>query len=169
MRKILIAVVLLSFVVGLGDTLYACGSKFLVGSTSNPKYARILASIEPTSILVYWRQDADTPDEDRWSPSAEELLATAGHTVTVAIDHEEFLRSANGGNFDVVMMLIEEAREVKDEVSSLLPDSALLPISHNTTRRQLREAKKEFGNVLRTPSTIKDFLLEIEESRDSNE
>jgi len=170
MRKVLFAVVLLSFIVGLGDTLDACGSKFLVGASSDPRIARSLANVEPTTILVYWRQDENTPDEDLWSPAAEKLLEDVGHTVEVTLNYDAFVTAAANGDYEVVLMHpIEEARVVQDEATRLLPDSALLPISHNSSRRELREAKKEFGNVMKTPCTIPEFLRSIEKSRESVE
>jgi len=136
--------------------------------STDPRYKRMLASIQPTKILVYWRQDEDTLDEDRWSATAKEILEEAGHTVEVALDHDAFLRAAENGDFEVVLVWpIEEARVVRDEAASLLPGAALLPTSHNASRRELRAAKEEFGNVMKTPSTRSQFLMEIEESRAS--
>ena len=48
---------------GLNDAvLRACGSKFLVAN-KGARYQRVLASIQPTSILFYWPQDEYTEEE----------------------------------------------------------------------------------------------------------
>ena len=167
MKKLAFSLVLLAGVAAMSDTVaLACGSKFLV-SIRSPRYQRLLANLKPTSILVYWKQDAATPDEDRWHPKAEKALEMVGHTVQVTFDQEQFRDAADSGNYEVVIMLLGEARALKSEVESMYPTAALLPIAHFPTRSEYSQAKKEFGTVFRTPSTASKFLTAIEKARSS--
>jgi len=70
MRKLLFCGTLIVAIAAAGPAaVEACGSKFLVGGKSSPRFARVLAMIQPTSILVLWHQDEDTPEEDLWNPT----------------------------------------------------------------------------------------------------
>ena len=167
MKKLGFSLVLLAGVAAVSDTVaLACGSKFLV-SIRSPRYQRMLANLEPTSILIYWKQDAGTPDEDRWDPKAEKAMEMVGHTVEVTFDHERFRDAADSGNYEVVIMMLGEARALKGEVESLYPTAALLPIAHFPTRSEYSQAKREFGTVFKTPSTTRKSLTTIEKARKS--
>ena len=145
----------------------ACGSKFLVGGESSPRFARVLAGIQPTRILFYWPQDDQTAEEDQWNLNLEKLLTDVGHTVEVTFDADAFRHAAQGGGFDVVVAAAQVARQMKAEVESLLPDTAFLVVSHLKTRSEFSEVKREFGtdNVIRTPNTTAAFLSAVERSR----
>ena len=167
MKKLAFSLVLLAGVAAMSDTVaLACGSKFLV-SIRSPRYQRMLANLEPTTILVYWRQDASTPDEGRWHPNATKALEMVGHTVELTFDPERFRDAADSGNYEVVIMLLEEARALKSEVESLYPTAALLPIAHFPTRSEYSQAKREFGRVFKTPSTASKLLTAVEKARSS--
>ena len=167
MKKYLVLAALCAGAVSVTDgALDACGSKFLV-SSRGVRYQRLLASVHPTSILVYWHQDASTPKEDRWSPKVQEALEKVGHRIEVTFDRDGLRRAARKGKFDVVMMRIEQARALKDELASLA-DTSLLPIAHFPTRREYSAAKKEFGTVLKTPTTMSGLLRAVEKSRDGH-
>jgi hypothetical protein len=145
----------------------ACGSKFLVGGKSSPRFARVLASIQPARILFYWPQDDETAEEDRWNLNLEKLLTDVGHTVVVTADADAFRHAAQGAEFDVLVTIVQVARQIKGEVESLLPDTAFLVVSHLPTRSEFNEVKREFGkdNVIKTPNTTVAFLSAIENSR----
>ncbi len=172
MKKLLLECALVvGIVASSAAVVEACGSKFLVGGRSSPRFARVLASIEPTRLLFVWEQDDTTAEENRWNSNLEDLLTSeeVGHTVTVTFDEESFLQAARSGEFDVVVATVEMARRIKPEVASLLPNSAFLVFSHLPTRSAFNEVKKEFGkdNVLKTPNTTVAFLSAIERSRRS--
>ncbi len=84
MKKLLFSLALLMGMASLGNAvLNACGAKFLV-SSRGARYQRLLASIKPTRILIYWKQDENTKKEDRWNPEATKVLGKVGHSVEVA-------------------------------------------------------------------------------------
>ena len=174
MKKLLLECALMVSIVASGAAaVEACGSKFLVGGRSSPRFARVLASIQPTKILFLWEQNDATAEEDRWNSNLEDLLTSeeVGHTVTVTFDEDAFRKAAQSGEFDVVVATVEMARQVQATVESVLPNAAFLVFAHLPTRSVLKEIKKEFGedNVLKTPNTTDAFLSAIERSRRSVE
>ena len=165
MKRLLFFLAFLVGIASLGNAvLNACGAKFLV-SSRGVRYQRLLAGIRPAKILVYWKQDESTKKEDRWNPDATKALEKAGHSVEVAFNSDTFRNVTAEGDFDVVMMPLGDARELAVEVALLSPDSVLLPVLYFPTRREYSHAKKEFGNVLRYPTTLDKLLTAVEKSR----
>ena len=169
MKKLLLFLVISGVTIGLSDVLVkACGSKFLV-SGQGARYQRILASIKPTNILWYYQQDENTPEDERWDPDGVKFFEQVGHTLEVTFDADTFLAAAKNGDYDVLMLMvdIEEARELKDEMESLAPDAAVLPILLFPSRSVYSAARKEFGIALRFPTTSPKILAAIEKARRS--
>ena len=167
MKKLLLLFVVSVSMVGLGDTvLNACGSKFLVSSKS-ARYQRVLAGIKPTNILWYYEQDEDTPEDERWDPDFQEFFEQAGHTLEVTFNEDTFLSAAKNGDYDVILVSIEQARLLQNEIASLAPDAAVLPILEFPTRSQYSAAREEWGIVLKLPTTTPKFLAAIDKARQS--
>ena len=167
MKKLFLVLFILGGMVGLSDAvLNACGSKFLV-SSRGARYQRVLASIQPTSILFYWQQDDDTKEEDRWNPAAEEMLEAVGHTVEVLHDDEAFLDAARDGGFDVLLLPIDEARRLQADLAALPPGPAVVPLLMFPTRSQYSQAREEYGVVMKLPTTSDKMLAALEKGRRS--
>ena len=165
MKKLLLLLVILGGVVVVSDTLiHACGSKFLV-SSRGARYQRVLASIKPTNILFYWQQDENTKEEDRWNPDAKEMLEGIGHTVDVTYNADAFLGAAKNGDFDVLVVPLDEARKLEREMASLSPDSAVLPMLFFPTRSEYSQAREEYDVIMKLPSTTPKFLAALEKAR----
>ena len=165
MKKLLLLVVGLGgFAIVSDALLHACGSKFLV-SSRGARYQRVLASIKPTDILFYWQQNEKTKEEDRWNPDAEAMLEEIGHTVDVTFDADAFLGVANNGDFDVLVVPLDEARRLKREIASSSPNAAVLPILYFPTRSEYSQARKEYDVVMKLPTTSAKFLAALEKAR----
>ena len=167
MKRLLLFPVVLGGILILKDPLtQACGAKFLV-SSAGARYQRVLASIQPTRILWYYEQDEKTPEDERWNPDAEKWLNQVGHTLEVTFDADSFLAAAKNGEFDVLLIHIEEARELQNEMAALAPDAAVVPILKFPTRSEYSAGLKEFGLVMKFPTTSEKFLAAIEKARRS--
>ena len=167
MKKLLLFLVISGVTIGLSDALVkACGSKFLV-SSKGARYQRILASIKPTNILWYYQQDENTPEDERWDPDGAKFFDQVGHTLEVSFDVDTFLAAAKNGDYDVLLMWIEQARSLQSEMASLSPDAAVLPILKFPTRSEYSAARKEWGIVLKLPTTSPKILAAIEKARRS--
>jgi hypothetical protein len=155
---------ILGGVIALGDVvLHACGAKFLV-SSRGARYQKVLANIEPTRILWWYDQDESTPEDERWNPETEKWLEELGHSLEVTFDADSFLAAAKNGGFDVMLVHIEEARELQDQITALAPDAALLPILKFPTQSVYSAARQEFGIVMKFPTTQPKFLAAIEKA-----
>ncbi len=169
MKKLLVFLVVLAgvmVVVSRDAVLQACGSKFLV-SSRGARYQRILASIKPTNILWFYEQDENTPEDERWNPDAKKWLNQVGHTLEVTFDADSFLGAAKNGEFDVLLVQIEEARELQSEMAALAPNAAVVPILTFPIRSEYSAARNEFGIVMKLPTTSPKFLAAIEKARRS--
>ncbi len=167
MKKLFLVLVVVGGIVALSDAvLNACGSKFLV-SSRGARYQRVLASIQPTSILFYWPEDATTEEEDRWNPAAEEMLESVGHTVEVSYDADAFLDAARDGGFDVLLLPIDEARRLQADLAALPPGPAVVPLLMFPTRSQYSQAREEYGVVMKLPTTTEKMLAALEKGRRS--
>lgn len=167
MRRLVLALVCVVTVglIATGDAvLHACGAKFLV-SSRGARYQRVLANIESTSILWYYEEDPTAPEDEQWDPAVEEWLAGVGHTVEVAFDVDTFLGAAKNGDFDVILIHIDQARELQDQIAALEPDAAMVPILTLPSRSQYTAAREEFGIVMKMPTTSPKFLAGIEKAR----
>jgi hypothetical protein len=166
MKKVLVVVLAtLGGIAASSDTLlHACGAKFLV-SSRGAHYQRVLASIQPTRVLWYWKQDDATKEEDRWNPDASKMMEEVGHTVDVAHDADAFLAAARDGDFDVLIVPIDEARRLRTGMASLPRESAVLPVMLFPTRSVYSEALQEFDVVLKLPTTSAKLLAALEKAR----
>lgn len=162
-RLLFFSLVLAGIALVSEPVLDACGSKFLVGSKA-ARYQRMRA-VSPANVLVYYKQDATTAAEDRWNPEFESTLEQVGYSIEVATDASSFQEAVRGRDFDIVMMGLGDARNLRSDISSLSPHAVLLPVVSFPTRAELSQAKREFGNVLKTPTTMKRLLSVMEKSR----
>ncbi len=167
MKKLFLVLLIFGGIVGLSDAvLNACGSKFLVSSKGG-RYQRLLASIKPTNILWYYQQDENTPEDERWDPDGAKFFEQVGHTLEVRFDADTFLAAAKNGDYDVLLVWIEQARSLQSDMASLAPDAAVLPILKFPTRSEYSAARKEFGIVMKLPTTSPKILAAIEKARRS--
>lgn len=151
--------------VGATD-LGACGDKFLVASLGGSFDYQ--AVVHPTRILVYWHAEAESDPEalsdSSVAASLEKSLEAAGHSVEVVWDSKSFYQQAASGGFEILMMEIADAREERRRIEGVSPDSTILPLMHFPSRREYSAAKKEFGQVVKTPATIAKLLSQIEKA-----
>ena len=165
MSKILLPTLVcaVTLLTGVGE-LNACGDKFLVGVRGGHQL-QYMGAIQPTRILVYWHADPDEDSGDDSESVLETSLTDAGHTVALVKDSTSFYQQATGGDFEVILMEVGDAREEQQRLAGVSPDSTILPMLHFPTRREYSAAKKEFGQAVKTPTTIPDLLSKIEKSR----
>ncbi len=167
MRRLLLGCSLLLGTAIVGDfVLDACGSKFLVGARS-ARYHRLQMTMNPASILWYYEEGPDTPEDERWDPEFEAWMEKIGHTIELAGDPDELRSAMLGGKFDIVILDIDFAREQRTELESLAVDAVLLPTLLFPTRSEYSKAKREFGTVLKYPATMGGLLSAIDKAQRS--
>lgn len=165
MRRLQLLCLVLAGTAFLTDpVLDACGSKFLVGARS-ARYQRLLVTMNPARILWYYEEKQDTPEDERWDPEFEAYMEKVGHTIEVAGSFDELRSAMRAGKFDIVILEIDYARELRSELESLSPGSVLLPVLEFPSRPEYSKAKREFGTVLKFPSTESGILSTIEKAQ----
>lgn len=150
MRNILASVAILAvsaqFDTGL---LEACGAKFLV-ATRSARFQRAQHTPHPAKILVY-QHNRDSGVVE-FTTALKDTLDGVGHQVTVAAGEAALRDAARGGDFNIVMMDLDEARRLKTDLKSWLPHATILPMGAYVTRPAAAAAKEEFGQVLTLPT-----------------
>ena len=166
MKRLVFLLMSIVLIVGSSEApLYACGAKFLVSSPSGPGLWRVIENTQPTTVLIYWKQDERTLPEDRWSPRGSEYLEAVGHTVTVALDENSFLAAARDGDFKVVLIKpADEALRLQDAIMLVSPDSVVVPVLYLATRDEEKAAKRAFDRFLTLPTNKEDFLYEVDDA-----
>jgi hypothetical protein len=149
-RNILACVVVaaMSGQVGAG-VLEACGAKFLV-ATRSARFQRAQHTAHPAKILVY-QHNADSGVIE-FTSALKDTLSGVGHQVTIVSGEAALRDAARGGDFNIVMMQLDEAHRLKGDLKSWLPNASILPMGAYVTRPAAAEAKEEFGQVLTLPT-----------------
>ena len=93
------------------------------------------------------------------------MLEGIGHTVDVTHDADTFLGAAKNGEFDVLVIPIDEAKRLDREMASLSPNAAVLPILFFPTRSEYSAARREYDVVMKLPTTSDKFLAALEKAR----
>ena len=165
MKRLLLVMALLAAVAAVGNPVIdACGTKYLLGARS-ARYQRLQITTHPAKILWYFQEDENAPEEERWDPENLEPLLKAGHTIERARDVDELRSALRLESFDIVIIEIGEARELSGIVEGVSPDSVLLRTMEFPTRPEYARAKREFGNVLKFPTTIDGVLSALDKAQ----
>jgi hypothetical protein len=157
-RRLLIALTIVALSVAGTEIADACGEKFLVAAAD--AYAGGATTVTPARILVLWNSEEDGEEDGRLQLALEE----AGHTLEVVADAKSLYGSAASGDFDLIMMELDDARIERERLRGVSPSTPLLPFVAFPTRREYSEAKKEFGIVLKTPTRLSSLLRTVEKS-----
>ena len=160
-NRLFVLMILLGAASLYNPVVEACGAKFLVGSRA-ARYQRLQRVANPSTILIYSRQDANTPEDERLDPEFKANLEKVGHTIQVATDPDAFQSAMGTGRFNIVLMDLEDARQMQAQVQS--SSAVLLPFVAFPTRPEYSQAKEEFGLVLRTPTTMRKLLSAVQEA-----
>jgi hypothetical protein len=142
----------------------ACGDKFLVGLRGGAGL-RWAGAVQPTRLLIYWQAEPGEEPDVEAEALFRSALEEAGHSVTIVKDTGALYREASSRRFEVMMMEIDTARGEQGRLEAVSPDASILPVLHFGSRKERSAAKKEFGQVVRTPTTLDDLLWSIEKAR----
>ncbi len=169
MRRLLFAIAVTAGVAILSvQVLDACGAKFLVSSRA-ARLQRMQVAANPATILLYWNLgEADQTEEGTNNYEQFRMtLEKAGHSIEATTNVSDFRSAAKSGKFDILMMQLGTARQLRDEIATLAPDAAILPVAEFLSRPEKSSAKKEFGNVLSVPTTTGRLLATIDDSHNN--
>jgi hypothetical protein len=151
MRKLIVlVVVLVAFVEMSGRVLEACGAKFLVAMKS-PRLQQAQRTIRPAAILVY--QHNDDRGLVEFVAALRNALNGVGHKVTVVTSEAALRDAARRHKFNVMMMQLDAARLLRNDLTASSPGTAILPMKEFVTNAEAARVKEEFGQMLTLPTT----------------
>jgi len=156
-------------VAGVG-VVEACGAKFLV-ATRNAKNIKVQRAAQPGRVLVYTHSDdpADTPETVAEATAViREWLEGVGHTVLVAPDENALRDRVRGDDVDVVIMGVNSARRLKNDIASWAPGTAILPATATPTGAERARIKGEFGEMFVVGDGKRVALASVERSYQRN-
>ena len=153
MRRLLILVALLALILAVTPAAFACGDKFLVGTTG-ARYLR--HNIEPGKVLVYTER-ADAADWD----SRAATLQKQGHAITITGDSAGLWTTLKQEEIDILLLPIDLARQIKDELAAQSSKLIMLPYVAFATGPDFGRAKKEFGHAVKWPATARKLETAI--------
>jgi hypothetical protein len=160
MRRVcwFVAAIVISAQLG-SAALDACGAKFLV-ATRAPRFQRVQRATRPANILLY--QHSNDSGVVEFVGALRDSLNSVGHKVTVVAGDAALRDAARNGSFTVVMLQLDEARRLKTDLRSWLPDAAILPMGAYVTRPAAAAAKDEFGQVLTLPAKTSQVFAVVQ-------
>jgi hypothetical protein len=144
-----------------GDTLLACGDKFLVSSRGT-RFQRAGVARKPASILIYTNPASELPRMLASIP-VDATLTKAGYRPTTAATSVEFEKALSRGGWDLVLVGMPDAEAVSKRLQGD-PVPAVLPVVFNPTTGELKETKRLYPVVLKAPAKSQSFLSAIDEA-----
>ena len=166
MRKLSVTIATLTILVCLGSpVLEACGAKFLV-ATRVGRFQKLLFAAHAANILVY-RHSSDQKLEE-FVVKLTGMLEGVGHTVMVATSEAELRDAARTHQFNIVMMELDVARQLRADVASWSAETAVLPMVTYASTPVAARAEREFGQVLKLPALTSALLSTVYDTYPGN-
>jgi hypothetical protein len=163
MSRRLVALGLATFLgFSVGIDLLACGDKYLVLGRGT-RFQRGARAHVPAAILVYANPASALPKAFSNLP-VESVLHKAGHRSTSVASINELDRAMRQGKFDLVLADIADSDAIKAHLSQGIDGPVLVPVIYNPTGEELKEAKKHYACILRSPTRDDSFLDVIDEA-----
>ena len=156
-----IAAFLLVIAVSSADVLLACGDKFLV-SRGGTRFQRAALARKPASILIYTNPASELPRVLAGIP-VDATLTKAGYRPTTVATSDEFDKALSRGGWDLVLVAMADAHAVSKRLQG---DRApvVLPVVFTPAGSELKDTRKLYPVVLKTPAKSQSFLFAIDEA-----
>ena len=160
MKMIVVGLLVLSGV-GAGADLLACGNKFLLVSRGT-RFGKVAVARHPAAILVYVNT-ASTLPEALGDVPVEAILRKAGYQPTMVSDAAELEQALRQGGWDLVLADLSDSAALRGQLQG---DSApmVVPVVYRPARGEEKQAKKDYGRVLRAPFKGQRLLETIDDA-----
>jgi DNA-binding NtrC family response regulator len=128
--------------------LFACGDKFLVPNRgSRSQLPTIPRNHE--KILVF---DSGQELQRGLKGTVLEALTKAGFSPSIAAKREELIKQLTGSRFDAVLVSIDDAPFVSDQLLGKVNGPVVIPVAFNMTDAEAKATRKLYPVVLRIPA-----------------
>ena len=147
--------------VGAGTDLLACGNKFLLVSRGT-RFGKVAAARHPAAILLYVNRTSALPEALGKVP-VEAILSKAGYQPTTVSDPAELEQALRQGGWDLVLADLADSAALHDRLQG---DGApmVVPVVYRPARGVEKQAKKDYGRVLRAPFKGQRLLETIDDA-----
>ena len=135
----------------------ACGDKFLVVGRG-VRYQDQLMLLQG-NILIY--ANSNLPGSAVADLGLEDALSRAGHTYRVVLDMPELAGAVVTEQYDIVLSDVADAPLVQEALQRESVEAAVLPVVYKKDKEQLKQAKKNYPAVLKSPSRTRYLLAVI--------
>ncbi|HET9216579.1 MAG TPA: hypothetical protein VFR18_06345 [Terriglobia bacterium] len=152
----------LALLIGISTTsaFLACGDKFLV-ATRGTRYQKAPVKREPHAILI-WSNPTSELAKGLAGVPVDDTLRKVGYQPTTVTSAADFDTALNRGGWDLVIFGLDDASAVAKRLSGNAP--VLLPVAHNATDNQLRQARTGYTIVLKGPAKKDSFLTAVDQA-----
>ena len=150
--------------IGAHHGLLACGDKFLVVSRGT-RFERAAAVRRPAAILVYVNPASAMP-KALANLSVDATLQKAGYRPTSVASTAAFERALSQGGWDLVVVDVTDGPTVSNRLQGS-GGPVVLPVIYNATSTELKQIKKQYPHVLKSPTKNQSFIDAIDEALSS--
>jgi len=161
MKKLLFTSLLSTIaVIGFWSTANSCGDKFLVIGRG-VRYERAYAAIHPGSILFYTsHNNADI----KVDTDLQNVLVKAGHKVQTVNDTANLDSTLKTGKFDLVLINLNDAANLEQQIVGSPSNPAVLPIIYDRTGKEVATAGKDYQCILKAAGKNTQILQVVDEA-----
>lgn len=157
-----VAVALLVLVaIGMGDSLYACGEKYLVRGRGT-RFQSAAPARSAAAILIY-ANPALNVSKALANVPVDATLRKVGYRPTVVTSTDAFNTALSAGGWDLVVVDLADGAAVRSRLQGAKAP-IVLPVAFNVTSAELAAAKKEYRRVLKGPTKNQAFLEAIDDA-----
>ena len=159
MKLFVIGFLILSGAVTTTD-LFACGAKFLMANRGT-RFGKVATARHPAAVLVYANPSSVLP-EALGKVKVEEVLGRAGYRPTTVSSPEELEKALQQGGWDLVVAGLDDGETLRGELQG--EDAPIfLPVIFKPSRSDFKQAKEDFGLVVKGPVKSQRFLETVDQ------
>jgi hypothetical protein len=159
-RLVVVTALMLGGLSAAGDSLYACGEKFLMRGRGT-RYQRATPMRKPASILVYANPALNLPKSLANVP-VDTTLRRAGYKPTTVTSAGELAGALGRGGWDLVVVDLADS-SVVTQAPKVQP-TVVLPVVLNPTSQEFAAARKRHPHLLKAPVKSRTFLDAVDEA-----
>ncbi len=148
---------------GASSELLACGNKFLSASRGT-RFGKLGFARQDAAILVYANPESTLPKAIGDVP-VEEILRDVGYRPKTVTDPEQLDLALREGGWDLVLADLADSEPIRwrsEGEGSSAP--MVVPVLYQPSRKDLSQAKKNYGRVLKAPFKSMRLLEAIDDA-----
>jgi len=164
MRRLLIALGILTALITNSTAARACGDKLLAFGRGI-RFQRSYKTPHPANILVLWRVDPKQPNSGK-DIELRSFLTGVGHKVMLVYDPAELAKPMQSQQFDLVVFEIHDEASFDSSVLNVINKPSPIPFLYEPSKAEMKDAQKKYRRVVKVPAKPGQLLAAIDEVMD---